>query len=239
MRSAELHVLGRVAIDPSGGRLQPKRFLDGVRDDRPIARTIASSAPGVVRTCQNSDVVMPSLVSMPPNIITAAFDTISWRLSVSVASARTPPARSMVAPTCRSRAATASWGSIPDLATGRHPVHGGDDLVIPAEHDSGLDVEELKRGGDDADGERAGEVAADLRTGSGAECLDKVRGLGSDPLPEPLHHLWPTEGRRERVTMTTVLLTIEREHARADHASRREARIVDGEASRIAHDIDA
>ena len=51
---------------------------------------------------------------------------------------------------------------VADLATGRHPIDGRDDLVVPAEHDRGLDVEELQRGRHDTDGQRAGDVAPDL-----------------------------------------------------------------------------
>ena len=40
---------------------------------------------------------------------------------------------------------------------------------------------------------------------------------------------------RERVTVTPVLLAVEREHARADDLRRREARVVDRERARVAH----
>ena len=51
---------------------------------------------------------MPSPVSMPPNIMTAAFETTSAGLSVSVASARTPLPCPIVLETCRSSVRTAA-----------------------------------------------------------------------------------------------------------------------------------
>ena len=50
---------------------------------------------------------MPSLVSMPPNIMTAALDTTSSAVSVAVAPGSTPSPVSIVAPTCRASASIA------------------------------------------------------------------------------------------------------------------------------------
>ncbi len=77
---------------------------------------MASSAPGVDRTCQNAEVVMPSLVSMPPNIITAAFETTSGVVSVVVASRRTPSRSWIAALTCRSSAPNAWLPSVVAVA---------------------------------------------------------------------------------------------------------------------------
>ena len=54
----------------------------------------AASWSGLLSRCQNRLVVIPSLVSMPPNIITAAFDTTSAGARLAVAPASIPAPRS-------------------------------------------------------------------------------------------------------------------------------------------------
>ena len=124
---------------------------------------------------------MPSLVSMPPNIITAAFDTTSAGPSVAVAAARTPSCRG------RSSRRRAGRGHPPprapraDLAARRDPVDGRHDLVVPAEDHAGSDVEQLERARDDIDRQRSGEVAADLGRAGGSQ--GRRRDAGPPPRP--------------------------------------------------------
>ena len=112
---------------------------------------------------------MPSLVSMPPNIITAVFDTISRRRQ------RGRRVRKHTFAMIDRPADVPVEGGdglgrpVTDLATGRYPVDGCDDLVVPAQHDTGLDVEEVQRGRHDAHGQRSGDVAPDLRATAGCE----------------------------------------------------------------------
>ena len=115
---------------------------------------------------------MPSPVSMPPNIITAAFDTTSAGLSVAVASARTPsPCRSCSRHVARACAPRPQPGA--DLATDGDPIDGGDDLVVPAQDRGRLGVEQVKGGRDDLDRQRPGQITADLGTTSGCERSDE------------------------------------------------------------------
>ena len=123
---------------------------------------------------------MPSLVSMPPNIMTAASDVTSGLVRVAVALASTPAAPldgPVDVASERSDSRRRVW---PDLAARRHPIDRGDDLVVPAEHDRGLDLQQLERLGDDRDGEWPGQVAPDLRPAGRSQVLDEPARYGFD-----------------------------------------------------------
>ena len=118
------------------------------------------------------------------------------------------------------------------------PVDGRDDVVVPAEHLARVGVEELERFGHDIDRQRACEIATDLRMTGRPHRVDATAGHRVDPAREAVPGLGREEGLGERVAMAVVLVTVEREHARADDLRRREAGVVDGETGRIAHDGD-
>ena len=105
---------------------------------------------------------MPSLVSIPPNIMTAAFETISGSASVAAAVDRTPrhlrPIRRHAVRGRRTRRARRRA----DLTAGRHAIDRRDDLVVPAEDDARLGIRQLERAGDDVDGQGTGKVPTDL-----------------------------------------------------------------------------
>ena len=111
---------------------------------------------------------MPSPVSMPPNIMTAAFDTTSPGLSVAVASARTPPPCSIVLETWRPSVSHGGLRAGTDLAADRDAIDGGDDLVVPAQDRRRLGVEQVERRSDHLDRQRTGQIAADL--GAATRC---------------------------------------------------------------------
>ena len=154
---------------------------------------------------------MPSLVSMPPNIMTAAFDTISAGASVAVAAASTPAPPRTVAATWRSRAPTASFAPGP---------------IAPP-----IDTRSTA--------ERPGQVAAHLRVSVGRQRPDQPPSLAADLLGKAAPGVRSQEGAGERVTVATVLLAVERQHARADDLRGREPRVVDGVSAGIAHHVDA
>ena len=126
-----------------------------------------------------------------------------------------------------------------DLAADRDAIDGGDDLVVPAQDRGRLGVEQVERRGDHLDRQWTGQIATDLGTATGREGGDQRPCGVLDACREPRGHLRLVECRRERVAVPAVLRAIEREHARPDDLRRGEARIVDGEAISVAHDLDA
>ena len=141
---------------------------------------------------------MPSVVSMPPNIITAAFDTTSAGVR---SPARLERRLDRVAQLLERRAPASVVGSLP-AAT---PVDRLDDRVVPAEHRARvrrLEPEQLR---DDARGERAGELAPKLRVAVGLERVDQRVDLRLDERREPLPHGGEPERLGERIAVARVL----------------------------------
>src|SRR5438128_361542 len=110
---------------------------------------------------------MPSVVSMPPNISTAAFETTSSRPR--------PPAPPAAA---RGR----------DRLPGRDAGHRVDDRVVPAENRVPVGARETEGARDDRDGERAGDAAAELRPAGRLDRVDQEVGLDGDERREALAH---------------------------------------------------
>ena len=86
-------------------------------------------------------------------------------------------------------------------------------------------------------GERAREGAPQLGLAVGLDGVDQPVDLGGDDLGEALAHRLQAKRARERRAVALVLVAVEREHARADDAPGREARVVDRERGRVAHDL--
>ena len=112
----ELDVGGGVAVDDRRGGLHPQRLLDdGGQEDGVGGRARWTS---VRSRCATALRIMPSVVSMPPNIITAAFDDHLLLVSVPAAplSSDPPSARA-----CRGRAGQRRHrvaGLVGDVAVG-------------------------------------------------------------------------------------------------------------------------
>ena len=236
---AELGVGRRVAIDPRRRRLQPQRLLDGGRGQDRSSRSMASWS-GWVSRCQKSVVVMPSLVSMPPNIITAAFETTSAGVSVAVASASRPIA---VARSCRRRG-----GPAPPPRrepAGRPRRRPRSDRPRRRSRRTSQGRRQARRRAGRARRRRRLRPAARRARAGFRRCPPGPASATSRPASsatargEAVLHLGPRRTPGKRVAMALVLVAIERQHARADDLGRREAGIVDGEARGVAHHLDA
>ena len=76
-RAGQLDVTRRVAVDDSGGRLDPQRLLDGRRHELRVGRRPRRGRRRRRAGSHRALRIMPSVVSMPPNMMTAALDTCS------------------------------------------------------------------------------------------------------------------------------------------------------------------
>ena len=179
---------------------------------------------------------MPSLVSMPPNIITAAFEATSGPLRVAVASARTPcprrPWRRRATPGRRRPLGRA--GPIGRLrrrlASTAATISSYQPSTTPgsASTSSRALVTTATASGP-ARSRRTSAAPAGARAATRRRASSWIR-----PAKRTLASGFE-EGLGERVAMALVLGTVEREHARADDLRRREARVVDGEPFGVAH----
>jgi hypothetical protein len=115
---------------------------------------------------------------------------------------------------------------------------GGDDRVVPAEHLDRVRRLQPEERGDDSCRERTGKTAPQLGAAVVLERDDQRVDLGLDERRVARAHLGEPERRDERIAMLRVVRTVAREHARADDAARREARIVDRERLVVAHHLD-
>ena len=87
------------------------------------------------------------------------------------------------------------------------------------------------------DRERAGEIAPQVGAAVAFHEPDQPVDLPSHDGREPLVHRLEAKRPREGIAMAPVLLPVEREHARADDLSGREAWIVDREHDRVSHHL--
>ena len=152
-RAAQLDVGGRVAVDDRGGGLQPQRLLERVLEAR--------ARPGASSRCTIALAIIPSVVSMPPNSITAALEVTSaaQEPAAAAASSESPPS---VGRTASPSSRTAASASGPRRAPRAEVGDGGHDRVVPAEHRGGLGVAEAERARHHRGRERAGELAPQL-----------------------------------------------------------------------------
>ena len=181
---------------------------------------------------------MPSLVSIPPNIMTAALDTISAGRERGRRAGSTPFPCSIVPPTWRASAATPLGASGPISPPTDTRSTAATISSYQPEHDRGLGIDQLERTGH-PHGERAGEVAPDLGPTGGARSSTSRACLELDRRRCSGLHLGLAKAPGERVAMASVLVAVERQHARPDDLCGGEARIVDREAGGVAHDLDA
>ena len=175
---------------------------------------------------------MPSLVSMPPNIITAAFEAASAVERVAVASASTPRPRSIVFETSVPRARTASRAPRPisppvDTRSTAATISSYQPRTTEgsASRSSSAPVTTLTARGP----ARSRRISA---RPAGASFRHQPPGLGVDPAREAGPRLRLEKRPREWVAMTLVLVAVERQHARTYDLGCREARVIDGEATR-------
>ena len=76
LRVPELDIGGGVAIDDRRGRLEPERLLERRRSSRVRSCSIHASTSGCSSRWSSALAIIPSVVSIPPNSSTAAFETI-------------------------------------------------------------------------------------------------------------------------------------------------------------------
>src|SRR5262249_56722214 len=124
----------------------------------------------------------------------------------------------------------------PDLSADETAAAGGDDPVEPAAERAGQRVDQLERPDDNIDGERAGKLAADLRGAGRREPLDQATRLGRDLAGEAVPGVRAQERPRERVTVASMLVAVERQHARTDDPGGGEVGVVGCEPRGVAHD---
>ena len=236
--AVELHVAGR----RSGPR--PRRPARGGATPRLRRRAgmsrrgLAPARPGARAGRRRALAIIPSVVSIPPNRSTAALDTISSSLSsVSAAAAASSDSRSPERITSSSRSRSAENASRPESGTSEPAVISVTALTIASYHASTAatspgpspSARVIAYGG-----ERARERTAQLRLARRRELVDEPLRLDVYDIGEPLANGQRPERRGKRCPVARVRVAIEAEHARPDHATRREARVVDGVARRIA-----
>ena len=227
--SSTSRVAYRSIMDAAGSSRSDSSTAAGIRVGS--SRTTASCS-GSRRRCQTALRSMPSVVSIPPNMITAAFDTTSAACS--------DPARSEVdnseldsPPTNwrRNAASSSDIACAPARVIGasrRHHAHRVDDLAIPAEElvDLLVAAVEPEAVGNRRGGQRAGELRAQLGAAATGDDVEATLDLVVHEIGEALRH--PTGLKRcgERIAMPRVLDAVDRQHARTDDAGGRKARIV-------------
>ncbi len=180
---------------------------------------------------------MPSVVSMPPNIITAAFATTCSSLSVVAASLSSDPPRPRLSWTRPVSDDIASRGLVADVPVGLHLGDGGDDRGVPPEHGVGVGRVQTEHLRHHRDRQRTGELAAQLGMAAvgepvhqpGSESWRRRRRTGAPPEPG---------GTAPRTASDVAVCSLPSTESmlRPDDAGGREARVVDGERAAVAHD---
>ena len=244
-RAAELDVARRVAVDHRGGRLEPQRLLDRVRQQAAVRLARARAGRDATSRCRTALAIIPSVVSMPPNSSTAALETTSSRSrppAAPAAAATQRRGRVALERRRRSLARSAAYASRPAGVTGVARGHRPSPPRRSASYQpSTAPASASSRPSacvDDRGRQRAGQAAAQLRrarAGSIASISRSVSAATSSVKRSP-HRVEP-ERPRERIAVAAVLRAVEREHARADHPAGGEARVVDGERLRVAHHL--
>ena len=107
-----------------------------------------------------------------------------------------------------------------------------------AEQRRRIDVDEIEGERHDSCRQRAGELAAQLGAARRLQFGDDLAGQVRDGVGERASHLRQPERVAERIAVARVFRAVERQHARAEHLRRREARIVDRERRRVTHHLD-
>jgi hypothetical protein len=238
-RFADAHVAGGVAIDDSGGGLEPQRLLYRIRqhlavglDDRVLIGVGQEVHDGI------GDHPLSGL-DAPEEEYCRVGGHLGTREAAAGLAGGGEQRRAVIAIECLGDAlAQASGGRGAggrSRLAGRDRTHARDDGVVPAQDCPGLDVLEAEHGCDHGRGERAGEATAKLGATIGHR-IDEPIDFRRDERREPVVDGVAAERRRERVAMAGVRATVGGEHAAADDPAGGEARIIDGERRRIAQD---
>ena len=242
-RAAELHVARRVAVEHRGRGLEPQRLLDRAREQAPGRPPPARAGPDARAGAATALAIIPSVVSMPPNISTAALETTSSRSSPAASSRDRGDERvGRVAVERRpERVAQRRERRAPALA--QRPALGElvdrlDDPVVPAEHDRPAACR-AGRARASPPPRRAGRRSC--AAARSARPARRRRSAARSPRrPSAVKRSRTASsrnGRGERRAVAAVLGAVEREHARPDDAAGREARVVDRERLRRVHHL--
>ena len=136
LRAAEVHVVRRVAVDHGSGGFEAQRLLDG-RGDQTRIRENGGQGRRMHQQVQTALVIIASVVSMPPNIMTAAFDTSG---SGRVTASRSTDGSGGGRPARVRRVGDAPSSAAGRLAAGAESSHGGHDVAVPTQHRRSVDV---------------------------------------------------------------------------------------------------
>ena len=238
---AQLGVGGRVAVDARRRRLEPQRFLDRVRRPATGRRARRPAGPGVVSRCQNRrrGHALAGLDAAEHHDRGVRHDLVG--VSVAVASASTPSPVSIGRADVAGQRTHRRPRGRADLA--RRPRPGRPrrrSRRTSRGRTLGSVSREAERGRDDVDGQRSGQVAPDLGTAGGCQRLDEPARLGldaarrSDSVTSGLRKARANGSRWRRCSSPSSDSMLG-----PDDLGGREARIVDGEARGVAHDLDA
>ena len=186
--------------------------------------------------------IMPSVVSIPPNSSTAALET-TWSRS-------SPPAAWAAAATSEAAGSRSSAGPIAacSAANPRRPSAVGAPPAVIAVTEATIASYQPSTSPGPASSRPSACVTTIAASGPASarrssaspgagERVDEPVRLGRDERGEPLPYRIEPERRREGVAVAPVLEPVEAEHARSHDLRGREARIVDGERLRVAHDL--
>ncbi len=240
-RAPDLDIGGRVAIDERRGRLEAQRLLDRV-GEHVRARVYARELGGMGEQVPDrvGDHALGRLdaaeqqhggVGDGPLALEAAGLAHRGRQQ-----GRAGLAIERRADRLRQRGVGVAAGVI-QWPAGRDVGHRRDDPLIPAEHRRAVGVPDTERVRHDGDRQRPGERAAQLGVAGRRQRVDQVLGLVGDDLREARLHGTPAKRDDERLAVAAVLRPVETEHAGPDHLAGGEARVVDGERARVAHDL--
>ena len=242
-RAAQRHVRGRVPVDHGRRRLEPQRLLDGVGQP-------ARGRPSRARAASRSrEQVQDRVGDHPLGRLDAAEE---HHRGVGDDLAPPEPARMAAGGGEQRRAGLAIEhrldggpqlgerrpAGVGNLAAGRDLGHRRDDRVVPAQDGAGVGLAQA-RASASRWRRRAGR-----RRHAAAPPRPRARWRRSGGRPrrrrpsvKRSRTACRRNGPRERRAVALVLVAVEREHARADDAPGREARVVDRERGRVAHDL--
>ena len=191
---------------------------------------------------------MPSVVSIPPNISTAAFEIASSSVSdasvtgrVTCASRTADPGAAITLRRLAASSANAAVPAGPASPAGPWAVAASacTAATIPSYQARTLAGSAWPRPSTWAMTVTAsgpGHGPAQFGRAVRLDDRHQAAGLGPGEQGEPRVHLVVPEGAVKRTPVARVRRAVQREHARPDHLGRGETRIVDGESPRVAED---
>jgi hypothetical protein len=232
---------GRVPVDDRGGRLEPQRLLDRVRQqpgllqhERELVR-VGEEVPDRV-----GDHALGRLDAAEQEHRGVGDDPFA--LQAAGLTGRGGEERGLGLPLerradrGRQRRVGLRAGGAQRLAF-RDLRDRPDDLLVPPEHGPHVGVLEAEGARDDRDRQRTRESAPQIRAAVGLDRVDQPLGLLRHLLREAGPHGGEAERAGEGVAMAAVVLAVEREHARTDDLAGGEPRVLDREGRRVAHHL--